>query len=143
MVNRPLSPKVFIISQLLILLLGIAFISGLYYLLNVQYQASPQPFLAGPITNTPKSLSLEVTSPSNDSLVFKSNLLLNGETLPNLKILISSDKTDQIITSSPNGSFSSSLTLNEGLNKIYITVFSATGEEKTVIKNVYYSMEQI
>lgn len=141
--NHPLSNKTFMISQLLILIFGIAFISGLYYLLNIQYQANPQPFLAGPITNSPKSLSLEVTDPNDDNLVFKSNLLLSGKTLPSLKILISSNQKDQVTTSSSDGSFSSSLILNEGPNKISVTVFSATGEEKTVVKNIYYSTEQI
>lgn len=143
MLNRLLSTKTFALSQLLILILGITFIGSLYYLLNVQYQSRVQPFLAGPITNSPKSLSLEVTDPADDSLVFKSNLLLSGKTLPNLKILISSDQKDQVTTSSADGSFSSSLTLNSGPNKISITVFSATGEEKTVTKNVYFSNESI
>ncbi|QQG43221.1 MAG: hypothetical protein HYW45_03395 [Candidatus Daviesbacteria bacterium] len=143
MLDRPLSPKIFVISQILILLLGLVFVGGLYYVLNVQYQSSTTPFLSGPVTSAPKSLSLEVTDPSDNRLVFKTNLLVSGKTLPHLKVLISTSEQDQVVTSSASGSFSASLTLNEGPNKISVTVFSDSGEEKTIIKNVFYLKEQI
>lgn len=141
--NRPLSAKAFMISQLVILLIGLSFIGGLHYLLNVQYQSHSPAFLTNPVTSAPKSLILQVSDPDDDSLVFKSRLLLSGKTLPNLAILISTGETSQVITSLADGRFSSSINLKEGPNKISLTVFSPVGEEKTVVKNVYYSLEQI
>lgn len=143
MLNHPLSPKTFVLSQILILILGGGLVAGSYYVLNIQYQSSTPPFLSGPVTQAPKSLSLEVTDPADNRLVFKSNLLLSGKTLPRLKVLISTSQHDQVLTSSGSGDFSSSLTLNEGPNKISVTVFSDSGEEKTIVKNVYFSKESI
>lgn len=141
--NKKLSHKSFIISQVLILTLGLTFLGGLYYILNVQ---SPQPknaFLAGPVTTAPKSLRLDLDQPDQDSLSYSSSIVVSGKTGPGSTVLISTETQDLVIKVNSDGSFSTVLNLDEGVNNITTVVFDATGESRSAERSVYYSKEKI
>lgn len=138
-----LSKKQFIISHILILIAGLFFIFGLYYILNIQYKQTQKPFEAGPVTSKPKSFTLDLDQPSDDTLNFSSQILLSGKTGPNLEVLISTDSSDQVITSKSDGTFSLTLDLNEGVNNITVTAFDSTGDSRFAERTVYYSKEKI
>lgn len=123
--------------------MGLMFIAGLYYILNVQYQEPENPFLRGPLTTAPKTLRLDLDQPDQDLLSFSSSLLVSGKTGPAKEVLISTENTDLVIKSKSDGSFSTVFTLNEGVNNITATVFDSTGDYKSVTRSVYYSKEKI
>jgi len=142
--NKQLSNKTFVISQLLILILGLAFIFGLNYLMNPISKAAKSTSLSeGPVTSTPASLTLEVGSPDDELLVFNSNLIINGKTLPKLNVLISSDTEDLVVVSKSDGSFTADLTLSPGVNEISIVVFDDKGDQREIRRTIYYSKEKI
>lgn len=143
--NKKLSTKTFIISQLLILITGLVFLASLYYILDVQYQVSDKLYSpsGGPVTTAPVSLTLDLQQPDEDSLVFKTPLLLIGKTAPNSSVLITDENDDQVIVSKSDGSFSATLALNAGVNKITVVVFDATGEQRSTERTVYYSQEKL
>lgn len=141
--NKKLPAKHFILSQILILIIGLALLAGLYYILNVQYQPSTQPFLNGPVTSAPKSLRLDLDNPDNDSLSFQSSIIVSGQTAPLKDVLIFTDSLDLVIQSKKDGSFSTVLNLDEGENKITAVVFDATGDSRSVERTVYYSKEKL
>lgn len=142
--SKSLSTKSFIVSQLLILILGLAFIFGLNYLMNpVGKVAKSDSFSDGPVTSAPASLTLEVGSPDDELLVFNSNLIINGKTLPKLNVLISSEAEDLVVISKSDGSFTADLTLAIGVNEINIVVFDDKGNQKEIRRTVYYSKEKI
>src|SRR3989344_3113061 len=142
--SKKLSNKTFIISQLLILILGLAFIFGLNYLMNPASKATKSTTLSdGPVTSTPASLTLEVGSPDDELLVFNSNLIINGKTLPKLNILISSETEDLVVMSKSDGNFTADLTLATGVNEISIVVFDDKGDRREIKRTVYYSKEKI
>ncbi len=141
--RKKLSPKQFIVSHFLILLAGILFLAGLYFILNIQYQKSNNPFLSGPVTSAPKTLRLDLDSPSDDGLSFQSSIIVSGQTSPFKEVLIFTNSQDLVVMSKKDGSFSTILTLDEGVNRITAAVFDTNGDTKTQDRTVYYSKEKL
>ncbi len=141
--NKKIPTKHFIFSQILILIIGVAFLAGLYYILNIQYHHSTNPFLNGPVTTLPKSLRLSLDQPDDDSLTFQNSVIVSGQTAPAKDILIFTDSQNMMIQSKKDGSFSTVLNLDEGVNKITTVVFDATGDSRSLERTVYYSKEKL
>ncbi|MBI2599721.1 hypothetical protein HYW43_02245 [Candidatus Daviesbacteria bacterium] len=143
MINKQLSTKAFVVSQISILIVGLIFLGGLYYILNIQYQKNSSPFSNGPVTTPPKTLVLDLSQPDEDSLVFKSPILVSGQTSAGRQVLIFTDSQSLVIKSKLNGSFSSTLDLDEGVNKITVVAFDDNGDSKQIQRTLYYSKEKI
>lgn len=142
-VKKKLPPKIFLFSQIVILIVGLALLFGLYYILNIQYKISENLFEAGPVTSAPKSFTLDLDQPSDDSLVFQSSILISGKTGANMDLLISTDSSDEIIQSKNDGTFSYTLSLDEGVNNIKVVVFDKDGDSRSIDRTVYYSKEKL
>lgn len=142
-INKQLSTKQFIVSHLLILTVSLIFLFGIYYILNIQYRQSKDPFSNGPVTTAPKTLRLDLDHPDHDSLTFQSSIIVSGQTAPGKEILIFTDSQDLILTSKKDGSFSTILNLDEGVNKITAVVIDSTGDSRSVERSVYYSEEKL
>lgn len=141
--NKKLSPKQFTTSLFLIFLSGLLFLGGLIYIINIQYQKPKNIFLNGPVTTPPKSLRLDLDQPDNDMLTFQSPILITGKTTPFINVLISADNNDLVTESKADGSFSAVLDLKEGVTKITVAVFDATGDSRSAERTIYYSEEKI
>ncbi len=141
--STKLSTKHFIIAHIVILLAGLIFLGGLYYILNIQYQKPKGLFVGGPVTTTPKSLRLDLDQPDQDSLSYSESIIVSGKTGPGKEILISTETNDLVIKSKPDGSFSTILELDEGINKITAVVFDSTGDFRSAERMVYYSKEKL
>lgn len=141
--TQKLSHTQFILSHILILIVGLIFLGGLYYILNIQYQQPKNLFLNGPITTPPKTLRLTLNQPDQDSLSYSSSIIVSGKTAPAKEVLITTDTVDTVIKSTTDGSFSTVLHLDEGVNRIAVVVFDGTGDAKSQSRTVYYSKEKI
>lgn len=141
--NKKLSHKQFFTSQILLLIFGLTFLFGLFYILNIQYQKSSDPFLNGPVTTPPKTLRLDLDHPDDESLIFQNSILVSGRTSPLKEVLVFTDSQDLVINSKKDGSFSLSLNLDEGENKITVVVFDPNGDFRSAERTVYYSKEKI
>ena len=141
--TKKISKKTFVFSHFLILACGLIFLSGLYYILNIQYQPSDNLFDKGPVTTSPKTLRLEIQQPDHDLLYHQSSIIVSGQTSPLLDVLIYSDSQNIVIKSKGDGSFSTVFSLDEGVNQITIVVFDSTGDQKSDTRSVYYSKEKI
>lgn len=141
--NRKLTTKHLILSQILILIIGLTFLGTLYFILNIQYQKPKNLFLVGPVTTLPKSLLLDLGTPDQDTLSFSSSIIVSGKTGPKKDVLISTDTRDLVIQSKADGSFSTVLNLDEGVNTIKVVVFDTTGEARSAERTVYFSKEKI
>lgn len=138
-----LSAKQFILSQILILTSGLIFLGGLYFILNPQYQKPERLLRNGPVTTPPKTLRLDLDQPDQDLLSYSSSIVISGKTGPANLVLISTDTDDLVIKSQPDGSFSTVLNLNEGVNRITAVSFDATGDFRSSERMVYYSKEKL
>lgn len=141
--TKSLSTKNFILSHILILIVGLIFLAGLYFILNVQYKTSPNPFINGPVTSKPKSFTLTIDQPADESLSFKDQILISGKTGPYMSVLISTNQDDQVIEAKFDGSFSLTLNLAEGVNNIKVVAFDQTGDFRELERVIYYSKEKI
>jgi hypothetical protein len=143
--NKKLSGLAFSLSMLLILIVGLAFLGGLYYFLNIKDQrpASSLSSSGNPLTAAPTTLILDLSEPDDGMLVFDKTLTISGTTLPNLSVLISSDSGDNVVVAKPNGSFSTDFPLTLGINNITITAFDKTGNQKQLTRTIYYNKDQI
>lgn len=141
--NKKIPTKHFLLSQILILIIGLALLAGLYYILNIQYQKSSNPFSNGPVTTPPKTLRLTLDHPDEDNLSFQSSIIVSGQTAPLKEVLIFTDSQDLVIKSKTDGSFSTILNLDEGVNRITVAVFDVTGDSRSAERTVYYSKEKI
>lgn len=145
LMNKKLSTKEFIFSQILILVSGLIFLGALYYILYLDSSVQTQNsfFSGGPVTKEPASLMLELTAPDDDLLVFDDSVEIAGKSLPNLYILITAPSSDRVIKSKSDGSFSTDIELAEGINDIKIISFDEKGEQKDLERIVYYSKEKL
>lgn len=141
--KKKLSFKHFILSMTLILIISLAFLTGIYYILNIQHVKPQNLFSNGPVTTAPRTLRLDVDQPVDDLLTFQSSTIVSGKTAPGTKVLITTDTEDFVIKSTGNGSFSTVLNLDEGVNNIMIVVFDPTGDSKSNERTIYYSKEKI
>lgn len=149
--NRRLSTKVFILTQILILVTGLGFLYGLYYVLNQdQNHSDSYSSTGGPVTSQPNTLTLELQQPDNDLLTFQPSTIVSGTTSPNSEILISAENNlavtsskNLVVKSNSNGNFSTLFNLGEGPNLITIVVFDSTGDQRSVTRSVFYSKEKI
>lgn len=141
--RKKLTTKQFIISHLVILILGLLFLFGLFYILNIQYRRSSDPFSGGPVTTAPKTLKLDLDSPNDESLVFQSSVLISGKTSPSKDVLIFTETQNLVLSSKKDGSFSTTLSLDAGENNITAVVFDQTGDFRFVERLVYFSKEKL
>lgn len=95
------------------------------------------------MTSPPKSLRLSLDQPDDDSLTFQSATVVSGKTAPLLDVLISTDTQDLVIRSKPDGSFSTVLNLDEGVNNITVAIFDSTGDSRVAERTVYFSKEKL
>ncbi|OGE64952.1 hypothetical protein A3I48_04270 [Candidatus Daviesbacteria bacterium RIFCSPLOWO2_02_FULL_36_7] len=142
--GKKLTTKHFIIAHALILITALIFLAGLYYILNIQYrQPAKDSFSNGPVTTPPKTLRLDLDQPDQDSLSYSASIIVSGRTGPGKDVLISTETNDLVIRSKPDGSFSTILDLDEGVNNITAAVFDTTGDSKSAERTVYYSKEKL
>ena len=139
--GKEISPKVFIISIILILIAGFGFVGWLYYLLYGQNIVSS--FQYSPVTREPTSFNLELNSPEDDDLSFDPNLLVSGKSAPFASIIVVDGDQTTGAEANSNGDFSQIITLKEGPNLLTVTSFDKDGTSKAVNKVVYYSKEQL
>jgi hypothetical protein len=137
-----LSTKTFIISHLTILIMALIYFAGLYYILYPE-RFKPAVIEYNAVTKEPVSLFLEITNPEDDIMVTDPNLIISGKTSPNASIIISNGENDAGLQSDKNGEFSKVFSLNPGANIIEIDTYDTDGNSKTVIKEVYYSKEEL
>ncbi len=105
--------------------------------------ASPSLSKGGPITKPPATFALNLDSPDNNLLVFNKNLIISGNTNPNASVLISTLSNDSVITSKPDGTFSTDLTLDPGENNLKVVVFDKNGDSRSQERTIYYSKDKI
>ena len=83
---------------------------------------------------TQKPLFLIVTSPEDESVVETSEVMVTGETLPTAIVSINGEE----VNVEDDGTFSTTVTLEEGPNDIQIVASTLGGQETSVILMVAY-----
>jgi hypothetical protein len=148
-INLEISTKTFLLSHLALLIFGLIFLSGLYYILNdgiffcCKTSGGLQNYL--PVTKKPSSIELNITAPEDEQLLYEKSIVFKGKTTPLAILLLTNLTTDENLgfEASNKGDFSKVVTLNEGLNEFTITAFDSEGNKKSEARTVFYSEEKI
>lgn len=140
--SRNMSATSFIFAMLIILILGSAFFLALHFYLNPQQ--IPVTFQNyQPVTTLPVSLTLDLSNPDDNLLVFDSNVLVSGKTVPGALVLITANDQNQIITASSDGYFSQTVKLSPQVNQLSISAFDNLGSYKSEQRTIYFSEEKL
>lgn len=140
--------KFFVFSICIALILAGGTLGAFYFISNNSSISLPKGTanvspVTKPVTSEPVSLTLNLTSPENELLVFDSDLLVQGKTSPKSTVILSLDDEDLTLLANDSGDFSTTVKLNEGANKIIVAVFDNLGNEKKEERAVFYSTEKI
>lgn len=95
-------------------------------------------------TPTPEPvITLEISSPENNSILNKDEVNLIGKSVPGSVIAIISEKGENVVETEADGSFEETINLVNGTNEIKITAFTANGSEVSRNLNVVYTTQEI
>jgi len=94
-------------------------------------------------TNKKEEAFLTVSSPEDNLVTDIASVKIAGRTNPQAVIAIYSQDNEEVLEASQDGSFSTEFPLKEKLNEITIITQTVNGEEKSVIKDIYYTKEEL
>lgn len=142
--DKEISAQHFIISQFLLLVLGLSFFLGIYFYLN---KDNPKVNFKNyyPVTRKPTSLNLEINNPDDEIIVSDKNLIISGSTEPFTTLVISNLTSEENLGLEANqkGEFSKIIPLEIGVNIIKLTAFDSSGNSKEEIRTIYFTQEKI
>lgn len=135
-----------IIALILGIILGVIAASSFWFLKNHKFNL---PTIKNPVslktaaTPTPTShrsklLSLEISSPSDQSIVNTATVNLSGKSSPNTIIIISQPAGDDVLRTDTEGNFQKIINLNAGINYIPVTAVSEIGQSQQVNLTIVY-----
>lgn len=94
-------------------------------------------------TPTPApTIFLSVDRPKDEEVVTNKILVISGKTTSNAVVIVVTDASEDVITPSNSGDFSTTVNLDEGQNVLEVIGIAPNGESATVKKTVTYSQEE-
>jgi hypothetical protein len=140
--TKNLGTSSFIFSMILILLVALGFFMYLHFFVNPKEE--PSTILNyQPVTTNPLSLTLNLSSPDDNLLVYDTNLLVSGQTTSGTLVLITINENNQTLNASKQGDFSQTVKLQSGINQVIVSVFDNQGNYKSEERSIYYSEEKL
>ena len=93
-------------------------------------------------TISPKSnIFISINQPTDEAVVRSKTLQISGKTIANATIVIITDSDQFVLQPTPEGNFSTTLTLNNGQNLITFQAIAQNGETVSLKRTVTYSTE--
>jgi hypothetical protein len=139
--NKRLSAKSFVFSNVFILIAALALLFGLYHFLNKDFSATLGNYL--PVTKESSSFNVNLDNPDDNIITSDKSIIVSGSTSPNVTLIISTETSDLGLEADYKGGFSKVITLTKGLNIITIKAFDEKGADKTIYRTVYYTEEKL
>jgi hypothetical protein len=97
--------------------------------------------LASPTPAVTPSISLTVDQPVDEEVVNKKVLTVSGKTQSNAVVTVITDSSNDVVTPSADGNFSTTVNLDDGQNILEVISIAPNGESMTIKKTVTYSQE--
>ena len=132
----------FIIAILVLFLAAGGYFAWVHFSSNPLTLQTPK-LSYNPVTQEPVSLTLDLSSPDDNSLVFSEDLLVQGKASPNAVVFLSVNDADQVLDVNSQGDFSQTIKLQKGVNQIYVGASDSGGNTKGETRVVYYSTDKI
>jgi len=128
--------------------LGLLVIGGLWWTNRATTEENlnitPTPVLEQPptLTSAP-SLSLEIISPEDESIIEEEKITLEGETAPESVVVVIYPEGENIVEADEEGNFETEITLVGGANEIKITAYDEEGNQAEKNLTLIYSTAKI
>jgi len=103
-------------------------------------KATPTPTIDP--TQQPKEHTLTIDSPLEEAIEQTDSVLVSGSTSTNATVVIQGPSDDVVVVANGDGKYAGKIKLQEGINTITVTSYSATKEQKTQSIVVYYTPEE-
>lgn len=96
-----------------------------------------------PVSQIPKQTALDllIESPTDETLVSESQVLVKGKTQPDAVVVFFTEVDQNSVESDSQGKFEGTVGLAEGINTLSITAFGENGAEKNTALNIVYDTE--
>lgn len=98
--------------------------------------------IISPAPTAAPSISLSLDRPKDEEVVNNKVLIVSGKTQSNNVVVVITDSSEDVITPSSTGSFSTTVNLDDGQNILEIIAIAPNGESVTNKKTVTYSQEE-
>jgi hypothetical protein len=98
--------------------------------------------LVSPSPTIVPSISLTLDQPKDEAVVNSKVLVVSGKTQSNAVVVVTTDSSEDVVTPSENGGFSTTVNLDDGQNILEVTSIAPNGESVTTKKTVTYSQEE-
>ena len=128
--------------------LGLLVIGGLWWTNKATTEENlnitPTPVLEQPptLTSAP-SLSLEIISPEDESIIEEEKITLEGETAPESVVVVIYPEGENIVEADEGGNFETEITLVGGANEIKITAYDEERNQAKKNLTLIYSTAKI
>lgn len=86
--------------------------------------------------------ALTVSEPKNETITSKRSVTVKGETNPENTIIISSNAEDVTVSPTTDGSFTATITIDAGVNKLITTSIDAEGNSEKDVRIVSFNAEE-
>lgn len=90
----------------------------------------------------PKEFILTLTQPTDEAILETPQASVSGKTEAGATVVISGPAGDEVVEATGDGTFSTTVTLEEGANEIVVTAYGPNDEEKTETRTVTYTKEE-
>ncbi len=97
--------------------------------------SSMQPFPKDKIT-------LNITEPKDEAITANRSVRVKGKTDPGNSVIISTNQEDLVVSPTPQGDFTATITIDAGVNKLVVEAISPDGDNKKVIQTISFTSEQ-
>lgn len=98
--------------------------------------------LTSPTPTSSPSISLTLDQPKDEAVVNSKVLVVSGKTSSSAVVAVITDSSDDVITPSAKGDFSTTVNLDDGQNILEVISIAPNGESVTIKKTVTYSLEE-
>ena len=98
--------------------------------------------IASPTPTGSPSISLTLDRPKDEGVVDSKTLVVSGKTQSNAVVVVLTDSSEDVITPSAKGNFSTTVNLDEGQNILEVISIAPNGESVTSKKTITYSQEE-
>lgn len=134
-----------VILSFIAVLVGILVTGAAFYLYQGTKKSSPQNTktitLSEPSPSPSQNVVLTLKSPTDEMVVTKKIISIEGTTEENATVLIVTPVDQKVLTPTSAGNFSTTVNIDDGQNFVEITAISPSGEENKITRTVTFSTE--
>lgn len=98
--------------------------------------------IASPTPTPIPAVFLTVDRPKNEEVVKNKILVISGKTASNAVVSVLTNSSEEVITPTANGDFTTTATIGDGQNVIEIIALAPNGESAKIKRTVTYSQEE-